>query len=207
MKSILVANAKGGVGKTTTAFTLASAMAARGTRTALADADRQQSALRWLSMRPADANRIEALNWIKGKRIGDAPKGLDWLVIDAPGAIRGEKAEMLAAEADIIVTPVAPSPIDIRATESFIAAMEELKRVRKGKAQLLVIGNRARRGRVTEQLQAHFATLGRPLSAVIPDRAAYADLAGGGMAVFDRNTKPLRTLQEDWLPLLDALSA
>ena len=46
MKTILVANRKGGCGKTMTAITIASALAKRGEKTALADADPQKSARR-----------------------------------------------------------------------------------------------------------------------------------------------------------------
>ena len=45
MKTILVANRKGGCGKTMVAITLAAALAGRGGRVALADADPQKSAL------------------------------------------------------------------------------------------------------------------------------------------------------------------
>ena len=41
MKTILVANRKGGCGKTIVAITLAAALAGQGRRVALADADRQ----------------------------------------------------------------------------------------------------------------------------------------------------------------------
>ena len=47
MMVVLVANTKGGCGKTTVATNLAAALASHGRRTALADADRQCSSLEW----------------------------------------------------------------------------------------------------------------------------------------------------------------
>ncbi|PJN94246.1 hypothetical protein CNY89_15620, partial [Amaricoccus sp. HAR-UPW-R2A-40] len=44
MRTVLVANRKGGCGKTLTAVTLAAALAGRGGTVALADADPQKSA-------------------------------------------------------------------------------------------------------------------------------------------------------------------
>ncbi|MEO1250178.1 MAG: ParA family protein, partial [Pseudomonadota bacterium] len=51
MLSILVLNLKGGCGKTTLATNLAGACAAHGLKVALAEVDRQKSALTWLKSR------------------------------------------------------------------------------------------------------------------------------------------------------------
>lgn len=53
MRAIAVAMAKGGVGKTTTAVSLAGGLAARGRRVLLVDCDTQGQAARFLGVRPA----------------------------------------------------------------------------------------------------------------------------------------------------------
>jgi chromosome partitioning protein len=210
VKTVLIANRKGGVGKTLAAVTIASALAARGGRVTIADADRQQSSLGWLQRRPADAAAIRGVSWQKGTEIGDAPKKTEWLVIDAPGALKGGKAEALIAEARAVVTPIQPGIFDLDSTDAFLAEIEELKRVRKGKVPVHILVNRARTGgRAARALEVALAARERGAIAWIAERAAYGELAARGLAVFDfgnqRRNRAFETLQSQWQPLIAAL--
>lgn len=206
MRTVLVANRKGGCGKTMTAVTLASALAVRGVRVALADADGQKSALTWLRARPADAAPVAALDWTHKGDIGDAPKGIDWLVIDAPGALKGARAEALIAESDALVAPVLPSPFDVDSTRRFLEDIEELKRIRKGKVGVHLVANRMRAGRAGERQRAFFDGLGAEPVAWIAERSIYADLAARGLGVFDRRQRSYLAMQAQWAPVLVAVA-
>ncbi|MCL5775723.1 ParA family protein [Limibaculum sp. FT325] len=210
MQTVLIANRKGGVGKTLVAVTLASALAARGARVTLADADRQQSAMGWLARRPATAPAIRGVSWEKAGDIGETPKKTDWLVIDAPGALRGNRAEALIAEARAVVVPVQPGVFDLESTTRFLDEIDEIKRVRKGKVALHLLVNRVRaQSRAGRELEAALAGMGRAALAWIPERTAHAELAAQGLGAFDarnrRRSRALEALQAQWAPLLAAL--
>ncbi len=206
MKTVLVANRKGGCGKTMVAITLAAALAQRGGRVALADADPQKSALRWLKQRPGDAAPVRGIDWTHSGDVGETPKGLDWLVIDAPGAIKGGRAEALIAEARAVLTPVLPSYFDADSTRRFLSDIEDIKRVRKGKVGVHLIANRVRpQARATARLQEFFAGLGQAPVAWITERAAYAELAEQGLSVFDRPQRAFQPIRAQWEPVLAVL--
>ena len=206
MKTILVANRKGGCGKTIVAITLAAALAGRGSRVALADADRQKSASRWLRQRPGGVAAIRAVDWTDDGDFGDAPKKLDWLVIDAPGALSGERATRLVAEAEAVITPVLPSWFDVDSTARFLKEIEHLKRVRKGKVGVHLLANRVRPSRAAGRLAGFFEGLGQEPLAWISERAAYADLAEQGLSVFDKPQRAYAPIRAQWAPVLAALS-
>lgn len=209
MKTVLVANRKGGCGKTVVAVTLAAALAGQGARVALADADPQRSALRWTKRRSeSGAAPVEGLDWSKPEAEGTHPKKLDWLVIDSPGALKGTRAAALVAEAKAVITPVAPSVFDADSTKRFLREIEELKRVRKGKVAIHVLANRVRHqnSRARARLDAFFATLGALPLAWIGDRALYGDLAEEGLSLFDRPQKLYDAPKAQWAPVLTALT-
>ncbi|WP_410209396.1 AAA family ATPase [Aquirhabdus sp.] len=207
MKTILIANQKGGCGKTMTAITLASALAARGEKVSLADADPQKSSLQWLKRRPESAHPITSLDWRNDKSIGEVPKRTDWLIIDAPGALNGDHAEQLIAESHAIITPIQPSFFDIDSTQRFLKNIDDIKRVRKGKVQIHLLANRVRAQSATnKQLQEFFKLLGQDPIAWITERSAYPQLAGQGLTIFDHQQKLYQTMQAQWHPVLATIS-
>lgn len=208
MRTVLIANRKGGVGKTLISVTLASALANRGQRVALADADRQMSSLRWLERRPGTVPQIRGLDWTSKDEIGTAPKRIDWLVIDAPGALRGSRAEALIAEAKAVLAPVQPSFFDENATRGFLADIEDIKRVRRGKVGLHIIANRTRpNARAAIGLTNFLEEIGMEPLAWIADRAIYGELAAQGLSIFDKELKSLAGVKEQWKKILTAIGA
>ncbi|MEM1161352.1 MAG: ParA family protein [Pseudomonadota bacterium] len=208
MRTVLVANRKGGVGKTMIAVSLAAALAGRDQRVAIADADRQQSSTAWLHRRPLDVAQIRGLDWSKASDIGEHPDKLDWLIIDAPGALKGSKAEKLIAKAKAVLTPVQPSVFDENSTRGFLSDIEDIKRVQKGKVGVHVIANRIRpRSRAGTQLCEEMERMGYPPLTNLSDRAVYGDYAAYGLSIFDRNLASLRAVKAQWRPILNELGA
>ncbi len=201
MLVVLVANTKGGCGKTTIATHLAAAFATSGLPTALADADRQHGSLAWTERRPAEMPAITGLDW--AKRIDDPPRRLARLVIDAPAALKLGQVEDLVALADLLVLPVLPSPFDEAATGRFLERLDELKRVRKSRTGVAVVGNRLRpRTRAAGRLDAFLDGLGHRVVARLRDSALYSDSAAAGLSLFDLGGRRVAEARADWAPLL-----
>lgn len=204
MIRVLVTNMKGGCGKTTLASNLAGAFARGGFATALADVDRQHSSLDWLELRPEDAPPIQPLDWRKA-----ADGGLDGvarLVIDAPANLRMKEVEALIREADLIIVPVLPSLFDEGSTRRFLARLEELKPIRKGKKGVLVVANRLKpRTKAAQRLEAFLDSLNMRPAGRLSDRALYGEVAVQGLSVFDIKGRGAEEIHNEWRPLLRAV--
>lgn len=206
MKTILIANQKGGCGKTNTAITLATALTMKGYRVALADADNQKSSLQWLKQRPETAAQIQSLDWRNEKSIGEVPKNIEYLIIDAPGALSGEHAEQLISESHAIITPLQPSFFDIDSTRRFLKHLQDIKRIRKGKVEIFLLANRVKANSASaKNIQDFFNKIEHEPTAWILERSAYGQLAAQGLSIFDKTQKNYVMIQKQWQPLLNAI--
>ena len=100
----------------------------------------------------ATAGRSPALDW--RKEVGDTPPELRRLVIDAPANLRMRHVDDLIGEADLVVVPVLASVFDEGSTERFLAKLDELKPIRKGRKTVALVANRLRpRSKATQRLE------------------------------------------------------
>ena len=206
MITVLVANMKGGSGKTTIATNLAVAYAVGGRMTVLADADRQRSSLRWTQARPATAAPVIGVDWTK--QFDDVPKSTARLIIDSPAGMRTKRVDDLVRLADVILIPIVPSVFDEGTTARFLRQLKEVKSVRKGKRPYALIRNRVRRrSRATYRLDQFIATLDCEAVGRLPDLAIFPEVAADGGSVFDVTGKRARALREPWSEILDFIES
>ena len=200
-KHVCVINWKGGCGKTTIATHLAVALATSGLETGLADCDRQETAKLWEKLRPKDAVAVSLVDWRKD--FGRCPASLQRLIVDCPPSLRAKRVRAIIAESDIAVVPLLPSIFDEMATLHFLKRLEAIKSVRKHKKRVLLVANRYRTGRsASRRLEEFLVTEGLLVTARIPEREIYTDLARDGLTVFDRHNKAALEQQQAWLPLV-----
>jgi chromosome partitioning protein len=181
MPVIVVANPKGGVGKSTFATNLAGYFASSGHKVMLGDADLQQSSRAWLSLRPACLPPISPWEAATGYLMRP-PQGTTHVVLDTPAGFDGFRLEQALQIADKIVVPLQASIFDILATQTFLQTLL----ARRGRAEIGVLGMRVNlRTRAADQL-AHYVTgLGVPVLGHLRDTQNYVQLAAHGTSLWD----------------------
>ena len=183
MSVIVVANPKGGVGKSTLATQISGYLASQGKAVTLGDLDRQQSSRQWLDIRPAHLARI--LPWeISRDEIAKPAKGATDAVIDTPAGLHGNRLDLALKVADLVVVPLQPSLFDMQATHAFVRELRGHKRA--GKLRMGLVGMRVKEHTIAhERFQQFVATLGIPLITSLRDTQNYVHLAAHGLTLFD----------------------
>jgi len=213
MKTIIVANQKGGSGKSTLVTHLAVAAERAGDGPAvLTDTDPQGTTADWFNAREAEtpgyvpttiatlAEKIAALE--------DA--GAQWLFVDTAPAINDQNAELLLL-ADLVIVPLCASPNDLRALRNTLPLLHA-----SGKPFVFVMTRVNPQARMTVQTALALSEHGQVLQPPLRERVGYPtsmidgrtvqEIDGGGPAgaevaelwqsvkrLFDEKTKPIRS--------------
>ena len=183
MPVVVVANPKGGVGKSTLATNVAGYYASKGHAVMLGDADRQQSSKLWLGLRPPQARPISTWE-MTADLIVKPPRGTTHVVLDTPGGLHGWRFNDVMKMADKIIVPLQPSVFDIFATRAFLDQLMSSKHA--DKLQIGLVGMRVdARTIASDHLHAFVETLKLPVLSYLRDTQNYVHLAARGLTLFD----------------------
>jgi chromosome partitioning protein len=210
---ILVINGKGGSGKTTVSTNLAAWLAKRGETTVLVDADPQGSASHWLTTRGKDLPFVYGVKIDQNSRTTRsfqwrAPRSTRWLVTDSPPGLSGEALNDIILNHDLILVPVLPSDIDIRASARFIGELLLSKKMRVLRRPIAVIANRVKQQTTAwERLQKFLLSLNIPYPATLRDTQNYVKAYSEGCGIGDYTQSSHEKDRDDWNLLLQWLDA
>lgn len=204
MKDVVVANAKGGCGKTTLATHIACHFSQRGGDVLLADHDPQQSSLDWLNSRPNRNFSIQGQATIKSE-LKVRP---NVTVIHDTAAGINPKSLIELCRGHKLLIPILPSPTDIKAALRFLMALN-----REGlndsytDIDVALVANRVRENtRYFKVLQAFLRQLNMPLLASLRDTQNYIHALDRGVSIFDFPPSRVARDKESWNPILDWLN-
>ena len=128
MKVVVIANQKGGVGKSTVACNLAVAFALEGEKVLLVDADTQESSIGFRTVR--DKDDISAISITRPTIHKDISgfSNFDVVIVDAGGRDSSVfRSAVMAASHGILIIPTLPSVYDIWATEDTLKVLSDAR--------------------------------------------------------------------------------
>ena len=185
MQTILIAAQKGGSGKTTLTRNLAVAAGEDGRTVLCLDLDPQGSLRGWWERREVDSPSMldrDPRPDVFRTTLDAARTRFDLCLIDTPPAASEWLAEALAT-ADLVLIPVRPSPDDLRAVGTTLAAVNGSRR------PFTFVMFQTPRARITEEAARVLAQHGRVAPVNIAHRVAYAETGATGQGVTETRDK------------------
>jgi chromosome partitioning protein len=208
MPVVAVVNRKGGSGKSTLATNLAVHCSLTGA-VMLGDVDRQQSTQTWLRLRKTQSLSLsrEIVGWsVDPSSFVRPPVGIDHVILDTPGGLRGFDLARVVMYADAILVPVCNSIFDRESAADCLAELRTLPRVASGRCRVGAIGMRLdSRTRAADTLQSWAASQNLPFIAVLRESQAYVRCIEDGLSLFDLPAAQVEADLAQWKPILQWL--
>ncbi len=205
---IVVANSKGGVGKTTIAVHLAAWLVEQGHRVTFCDCDAQESSSQWIreALPQVRLVRLATTSEIHNE-LKDLEVDTDFVVADGPGS-DVDRARALLLLADTAIVPVKASMLEVRALASATEALRHAQKIREGKPEAIVVLSMVGKNyRLTQDMRDAASALKLPLaSKAVTLRQVYADAPGQGSVVWQLGSRAgeatgeIESLFEEILP-------
>lgn len=198
----MVVNPKGGCGKSTLSTNLAGYYANWNMKVVLADLDEQKSSLEWLRARSNIYPRIHGIAAWSGEMA--IPPDTDIIIFDTPAGINQmQDLSNLIQSVDVLLIPVLPSPIDIRAAAKFIHELLLVHKVSRNKIKIGIVANRVRLNTLAyKALERFLNALNIPFVTSFRMSRNYLTAADKGMSIFDLPSKQVEYDVNNWLPLI-----
>ena len=203
MKSFLIANPKGGSGKSMLATNLAGLLAPPGHQGMPGAIARQQSSRQWLKLRPSILPRIDSWR-LEPDKPARPPAGTTHAVLDSPAGLHGARLGQALDVVERVIVPLQPSLFDILATGQFLEALAAERKMRGQRNRLAVVGMRVdARTRAAAELERFLADLGLPVLAFLRDTQNYVQAAAHGMTIFDLSLSRSAQDRAQWQPIIE----
>src|ERR1700722_7019452 len=195
---IVVANSKGGVGKSTFSVHLAAWLHEQGHRVTLADCDTQQSSSEWIREAVPEVNAVRLDN--PDVILNDLPllnADTDYVIADGPGS-QTETSRALLLRADLAIVPCKASMLEVRALAKATEVLRVSQDIRCGPPKaIIVLSMVGKNYRLTQDMKDAAATLKLPLaSCSLTLRQVYADAPGQAAVVWNLGSRAAEAAKE-----------
>ena len=177
---IVIANSKGGVGKSTIAVHLAAWLHEQGHHVTLADCDTQRSSSEWVREAVPEVKAV----WLDNPDLilSELPvlnAETDYVIADGPGS-QTETSRALLLRADLAIVPCKASMLEVRALAKATEVLRVSQDIRHGLPKaVIVLSMVGKHYRLTADMKEAAAALDLPLAArAMTLRQIYADAPG-----------------------------